>query len=139
LAINESMKNGNFGLIVFLSLGLLLTSCEGNTDRDWIIANDSSSSIEVTATFILDSGMSKETINSGNSKTITITNQLGGNSTPQAPNEVFTSLLVTNEEGGTFTRDFTLLENWESTIEQTKRVPSNYVHEYILYVTNEDF
>ncbi len=135
----KNYKSSIFYSLMLLAIATLMTSCEGNTDRDWIIKNNSSTKIDVTATLVFNSSTVSETIDSDISKTLTITNQLGGSERAQLPDEAFSSFIITNENGDTFKKDFALPENWMTTIEQVKKVPSLYEHEYILEVNDEDF
>ena len=65
--------------------------------------------------------------------------QMGGNSTAQQPETYLSSLVIVNAEGDTAQKDFTNLENWESSIDQVKKTPSQYEHEYVFQVSDLDF
>ena len=132
-----NLSSNSFFIVIFLAI--LFSSCEGNTDRFWKISNESSGQIHVESISNFDNTEFKDSISSGALKTISMNSQLGGNSNPQLPTQAISSLIVINDAGDTLKKDYTLEENWESIIENTRKVPSNYEHEYILEVTDEDF
>jgi len=125
--------------IAALSIIALLTACEGNTDYTWKVTNNSSSSITAYSFGILDTTANVKQIASGNTETVLLGGQMGGNSTAQQPETYLSSLVIVNAEGDTAQKDFTNLENWESSIDQVKKTPSQYEHEYVFQVSDLDF
>jgi len=133
------MRKQTFLLLTLLGIAILFVACDGNTNREWKIRNNSSLFIRVTATTIFDGDPTVETIIPGFTKVFAITDQLGGTSTPQLPNQVFSSMLIINETGDTVNKDYTNPGNWETSIKQTKKLPSLFKQKYVLVVTENDF
>ncbi len=115
-----------------------LASCEGNTNREWRVNNNSSTTIVVRAG-IFSSDTLYLSIEPQVEKIITITSEEKGNSEPQQAYDVFSHFLVTNADGETTDMDYVDNDNWDIYIEESKRSPPHFEHTYTLVVTNADF
>lgn len=124
------------GALIFAAL---LSSCEGNTDRTWQVSNSSSSTIEVYANAVGSNSEMVTTVQVNATETVGTSTQLGGNATEQFPEEMFDDLFIVNVNGDTVQRGFIDPGNWESVVEQIKKVPSMYEHTYTFRVTDSDF
>jgi hypothetical protein len=132
------MKSKHLFLCGFLILNVFLTSCEGNTDRIRIIENQTSGSVNVTATGSLVSTFDKR-LSMGQSETLYLGGQMGGSDMVENPADGISTLLIINTNGDTCSKDFTIQSNWDIQVEQTKKTPSNWKHEYTFIVRDSDF
>lgn len=132
------MKSKSIIRVAALSLIIALSSCEGNTDRIRIIKNNTSGPIMVSAsgTSISNFNMS---ISEGQSETLFIGGQRGGSDLVENPATGISSLIIVNSTGDTCTKDFTIQTNWDIRVEQTKKIPSNWNHEYTFILNDSDF
>ena len=135
----KTIKKITTRLLSVIAISFLLMSCEGNTNREWIVKNNSSTTIKVEAGLVFNTSTVTKNIAAGSSEIITITEQRGGTATPQTPSDVFSSMIITNAATDSLNKDYKLAANWKATIEQTKKRPSLYEHEYILNLTDQDF
>lgn len=120
-------------------LSVLFTSCEGNTDYEWKVENKSSTAIEVISHITFLDVSANKTIEVNDITTITVSDQLGGNSTEQEPSNTFSIFKIVNANGDTLIKDYRLSANWDANIEHLKKVPSNYKHDYTFTVVDSDF
>lgn len=125
-------------MLVFLSMVPLIFSCEGNTDRKRIVANNSDMEITVQASGELFGSIDKK-IEAGESEVICIISQRGGSSFIENPSNGINSFLITNSAGDTCKKDYSVESNWTTSAEETKKLPSNWEHEYVLTIKPEDF
>jgi len=127
---------------IFLFVGAIIlfgtTSCEGETTRTWSVQNNSSITINVTATTYSGNSTSNS-IPANESQVIIMEKIDGGTDAEGIPNEEFSSFLITNATGAQTTKSFQNVENWTSTIEQTKKTPSTFEHQYVFTVSDADF
>ena len=140
-AINRplEMKYKRFFAVFSLAIALLLSACEGNTDREWIIQNQSSNRIEVQATLISTIAFIPKEIQPAQERSIFINSERGGNSSVVNTSDLFAKIIITNSLGDTLKKDPLLQTSWETDVEETKKVPSNYKHEYRFTITDSDF
>lgn len=138
------MNHCKFGSMIrnplrFLSLMLLptLIACEGNTYREWVIHNDSSTEIQIEFKSGL-SGLETSTAGPDSSRTIMITDQLGGSDFAGNPVHSFDSLLIFNAMD-TLVKNVYDSVNWSVESEQVKKVPSNWEHRFNFTITDNDF
>jgi hypothetical protein len=122
-------------LLVFI---IFLSSCDGNTDRIRIIKNNTTGEIKVTASGTSMSDFNKSIL-TGQSETLFIGGQMGGTDQVENPSFGISSMIITNATGDTCTKDYTVQENWEIKVEQTKKRPSNWKQEYTFIVNDSDF
>jgi hypothetical protein len=132
MKMNATLK---IATLVLLSI---LFSCEGNTDRIRTIQNNTSGTIQVIADGNLPADYNK-TIPSGGAETLFISGQLGGSDFIENPAEGIHSLIILNAFGDTCVKDYLLQSNWSIDVQQTKRFPSNWRHEYTFSITDSDF
>ncbi len=117
---------------------LTLPGCEGNTTYEAVADNRTETGIRIKAEPAV--GETTDTVlMPGASITLYIWDKRGGSSDPANPSGFFRSLTITNQQGDTVTRDYTLMENWEMEIEHRKKVPSDYYHRYTFVAGPGDF
>jgi hypothetical protein len=114
-----------------------LSSCEKETFLDYYIDNQSSSVISVDGTNIIASSDIDKTINPNEKKDVAVWSKRGKQTDFFEPTSMFgNDLIITNASGGTLTKDYKLLSNWTSDVDDQRRVAN---HEYILVITDADF
>lgn len=122
--------------ILFLAV-ILLSSCEKETYLDYYIDNQSSSVITVDGSDIIHSTDIDQTINPNEKKDVASWSKRGKQTDFFEPTDMFGSnLVITNASGDTLTKDYKLLSNWTSDLDDQRTVAS---HEYILVITDADF
>ena len=122
--------------ILFLAV-VLLSSCEKETYVDYYIDNQSSSVITVDGSDIIHSTDIDQTINPNLKKDVAAWSKRGKQTDFFEPTAMFGSdLVITNVSGDTLTKDYKLLSNWTSDVDEQRTVAS---HEYILVITDADF
>ena len=121
---------------LFLTV-IFLSSCEKETYVDYYIDNQSSSVISVDGTNIIASSDIDKTINPNERKDVATWSKLGKETDYFEPSSMFgNDLVITNASGDTLTKDYKLLSNWTSDVDDQRAVAS---HEYILVITDADF
>ena len=133
------MKLNGFFLIAIPVFASLFSSCEGNTDYEWIIQNDASSLISVKANNAIYQDSTKTNIASNQQEKLMTYSMLGGSSKPLDPGASFSDLLILNSDGDTLKKDYQLNTNWNITITTVSKIPANYKHQYLFQVTDNDF
>ena len=128
-----------FPILALFALALLFAGCEGNTNHQWRIENNGNQSISITANRVWEGDVFSTTIGPATSATISIVDTRGGSSAAQPPTFAFNSLLVTDNNGDTLTRNALDLASWVTEIERTSRAPSSYRHSHMLVVRESDF
>ena len=125
--------------IHFFPLALLpfLISCEGNTYREWVIQNDSSKEVRIEFDSGL-SGLETSTVGPDSSRTIMITDQMGGSDYAGNPVQSFDSLLIFNAMD-TLVKSVYDSANWSVETEQIRNVPSHWEHSFKFTVSDSDF
>lgn len=114
-----------------------LSSCEKETYLDYYIDNQSSSVITVDGSNVIYSTNIDQTINPNEKKDIASWSKLGKQTHFFEPTAMFgNDLIITNTSGDTLTKDYKLLSNWTSDIDDQRAVAS---HQYILVITDADF
>lgn len=114
-----------------------LSSCEKETYLDYYIDNQSSSVITVDGSNVIYSTNIDQTINPNEKKDIASWSKLGKQTDFFEPTAMFgNDLIITNTSGDTLTKDYKLLSNWTSDIDDQRAVAS---HQYILVITDADF
>lgn len=127
------MKKFSF---LFLLL-LFLSSCEKETYVDYYIDNQSSSVVTVDGKNIITSNSINKMINPNDKMNIAGWSKLGKQTDFFEPTSMFgNDLVVVNSIGDTLLKDYKLLSNWISDLNDQRAVAS---HEYILLITDADF
>jgi uncharacterized membrane protein YcgQ (UPF0703/DUF1980 family) len=133
------MKSFNFLKLLFLVATLSLFACQkSRTDRTWIVQNSSSSAIQVNATNNYGVVITAN-IEVGKSSTLSVDSKEEATTTVTNPGSKFRSISITNANNETFKKDYMIETNWEANVEQTKKHPKKYSHEYKLVVKDTDF
>lgn len=124
-------------LSIFI-LGLLFfSSCEKETYVDYHIDNQSSGIIFVDGSNIIHSSDLDLTLNPNEKKDVASWSKLGKETDFFEPITMFgDDLVITNVSGDTIIKDYKMLSNWTSDVDD-KRAVAN--HEYILVITDSDF
>ena len=114
-----------------------LSSCEKETFVDYYIDNQSSSVISVDGTNIIASSDIDKTINPNEKKDVAFWSKRGKQTDFFEPTSTFgNDLIITNNSVDTLAKDYKLLSNWTSDVDDQRTVAN---HEYILVITNADF
>lgn len=122
--------------ILFLAV-ILLSSCEKETYLDYYIDNQSSCVITVDGSDIIHSSVIDQIINPNEKKDVAAWSKRGKQTGFFEPTAMFGSdLVITNASGDTLIKDYKLLTNWASDVDDQRSVAS---HEYILVITDADF
>lgn len=124
-------------ILAGLFTAIILTSCEGNTTREWIVINNSSEAFQVA----MKSNFSTEkvvTIETGKSKVIYVNETLGGQDNAGNTGEYFESFEIVNLSN-TERKDIQASSNWKSESEHAKRVPSHFEHKFTISISDDDF
>lgn len=114
-----------------------LSSCEKETFVDYYIDNQSSSVISVDGTNIIASSDIDKTINPNEKKDVAFWSKRGKQTDFFEPTSMFgNDLIITNNSVDTLAKDYKLLSNWTSNVDDQRTVAN---HEYILVITDADF
>lgn len=114
-----------------------ISSCEKETVLDYFIDNQSSSVISIDGTNIIASSDIDKTINPNEKKDVAAWSKLGKQIDFFEPTSMFgNDLIITNASGDTLAKDYKLLSNWTSDVDDQRTVAN---HEYILVITDADF
>ena len=114
-----------------------LSSCEKETFVDYYIDNQSSSVISVDGTNIIASSDIDKTINPNEKKDVAFWSKRGKQTDFFEPTSMFgNDLIITNNSVDTLAKDYKLLSNWTSDVDDQRTVAN---HKYILVITDADF
>jgi hypothetical protein len=112
-------------------------SCEKETFVNYYIDNQSSSVISVDGTNIIATSDINKTINSNEKKDLAVWSKRGKQTEYFEPTTMFgIDLIITNASGDHLAKDYKLLSNWSSDVDEQRTVAN---HEYILVITDTDF
>jgi hypothetical protein len=124
-------------LIFLLLVTAFLSSCEKETFIDYYIDNQSSTSISIDGTDIIHSVDIDHTISENEKMKITNWSKRGIQSDLFEPTTMFgNDLLIINSNSDTLQKDYKLLSNWLSSVDDERKTVS---HDYILVITDADF
>lgn len=121
----------NICLITFV-----LTSCEGNTDVEIYLSNQSSDTITVKLYNDIDSSIYDVLPNSNTE--IYTQSMLGGQSDPGKISYYIDSLSL-ERHGIPCKVNLLINPSWEIITEHTRKVPSNYTHRFVRAIKSDDF
>lgn len=123
--------------IFLFVIAISFMSCERETYYDYAVANNSSTTITLNGSDIIHSTTIDESIEAGNTKTISTWSKLGKTTDVLVPTSMFgDDLIIVNANGDVLQKDYKLTENWETTVDD-KRATAD--HKYILTITDVDF
>lgn len=128
-------KKATYSLIAILGI-LFMTSCEGNTNRNYTLIN--ASSHPVTAQIKSVEGKSEFHIPVNESKLVLSFNQRGGSALAGHPSDYIFKLDIFNIEDTCF-KDYTDPEKWNIISEEQSKIPSNWQHGFTFKFSDEDF
>ncbi len=126
-----------FSILVGLFTAIALSSCEGNTTREWKVINNSSQAFQVD----MKSNFNMEkvvTIETGKSEVIYVYETRGGNDDAGNTGDYFESFEIVNMSN-TVRKDIQASSNWKAESEHVKRVPSFYEHKFSISISDDDF
>lgn len=110
-----------------------LTSCEKETYYEYFLDNKSSSNITITGNDLL----TDNSINSNENSKMAIFSHRSKTTEPNNPASVLgNDLVITNAAGDTLKKDYKLISNWTSSIEDNRATAS---HKYTLSIVDADF
>jgi hypothetical protein len=134
------MKTNNLlNSIVLLLLSFALISCEGEIIIERSVKNETSNTITVKANLAENSNYTK-TIEIGQSEILYLGEDgLGATSQVEYPARGINSMVIINSTGDTCLKDYTIENNWDINIEQTKKRLSKFNHKYDFIVSDSDF
>lgn len=124
-------------LIFLLTILVCFNSCETNTYIDYYLNNQSSSTIFVSGKSTINNTEIEKTILTFERKSIANWSKFGKQTDLFEPFAFFgNDLMITNTAGDTLVKDYKLISNWISEIDENRSVA---VHDYTLVVTDLDF
>jgi hypothetical protein len=126
-------------LIIFTITATMLISCEGNTNQEYIIINNSSSVITVKYNLKLTGEDMSEEISNGSAKAIHEHDYRGGRSEASDISSAFTNFHIVNATNDTCQKDASTDGNWNVQIVPISRIPSAYEHDYTFSVDDTNF
>lgn len=127
------MKRLILACIVSIGLG----SCEKETYVDYVVDNQSASSVFIDGRSIIHATEIALAINPSEAKTVLHWKKFGKQSDLFEPTSMFgDDLIITNSTGDTLQKDYRLLTNWSSNLQDDRAVIS---HRYVLVVADADF
>lgn len=116
---------------------MLLSSCEKETYFEFIIDNKSSSAITLQGSNIILSTEIDQTINPNEKKVVANWSKRGKQVDLLEPTSMFgNDLVIVNAAGDTLSKDYKLLTNWTTDVDDQRAVAS---HDYVLAITDADF
>lgn len=118
---------------------LMFFSCEGNTNREYNVANNSQDSITVFVDNNFYNQIDTYYLAPQGNIEILEHDQRGGTDNAENIGNVFTELLILNSTGDTCTKSHTIDYNWNTAVKQVKKVPSQWEHDYTFVVEDGDF
>lgn len=131
-----TIKSKKFIFSILLSI-LFFSSCEKETYVDYYIENQSSSVITVGGSDIIHSTEIARTINPNEDRNIATWSKRGIQTDLFEPTAIFgNSLVITSASGDTILKDYKILENWTSDVDDNRNVAE---HKYFFVVKDSDF
>ncbi len=124
-------------ILIGICLGIILSSCEGNTTREWKVTNNSSQAFQVD----IKSNFNMEklvTIETGKSEVIYVYETRGGDDDAGNTAEYFESFEIVSLSDSV-RKDVQASPNWKSESEHAKRVPSHFEHKFTISISDDDF
>ena len=122
-----------------LFISLLFISCEGNTSIKFSLLNNTSGALTVYHSDNNTDGLDTSIVTMGNSYMLYEMDLLGGQSQSFLPTEFIDTLIVVNANMDTMQKDFTQKPNWQNQIDELKKFPASWGHEYTLEIRDADF
>ncbi|MGV6861161.1 MAG: hypothetical protein ACWA41_05285 [Putridiphycobacter sp.] len=132
------MKTKIYVPLIILFLAFMLQSCEGETKYYRNLENNTTDQIHVYATGEWFESIDQN-LASGESMLIYYWEKRGGTSANMIPAEGIDTLIITNNAGDTCNKAYEPQENWVIEVEEAKKIPSIYAHNYTFVVNQGDF
>ena len=128
----------------FLSLGIIsislfFVSCEGNTNRAYHVANQSSETVKVYVNHNYYGTIDTFEINANSTSQILEYDQRGGSDNTENLGNLFTELIIVNSQQDTCLKSHIIDENWSILVDEKNRVPSEWEHDYTFSISDLDF
>ena len=128
------MKKTYFTLVCLGAL--LFTSCDGSTNREWHIINNSSTTIFIeTSPEFWQNPI--DPIPANTEKTIIVKQTIRGESFTGSPTD-YANFLIFNT-ADTLIKNPNEDNNWNTTTKKTKNLPARYTHKFVFELNNSDF
>lgn len=122
--------------ILFLAV-IFFSSCEKETYIDYYVDNQSSGEIAVRGKNMITSNDIDQHVSPNERKDVAAWSKRGKETDYFEPSSMFgDDLLITNASGDTLIKDYKLLSNWISEVDNRRAVAS---HEYVLVIRDSDF
>ncbi len=121
-------------IYLLLLLPLIFTSCQNGTNRQWVVANNSSTEVIVLLDAELPNYSSQTTVPAGTRETIAL-EEVDGDAGAGSITDRFTDMLIFNDTDSA-DKDFRQESNWTTTQEADGNT-TNYVFTFEL--TDADF
>lgn len=116
----------------------LLISCDGNTDREFMVKNASSQTVQVYVESVYNSEIDTISIGIGQTANVVYHNSMGGNSNEGTMSDFIQAMTAVNDSGQVLQKDYLLNENWLIESERVSRVPPDWRHTYTFVITDAD-
>ncbi|MCU0435018.1 MAG: hypothetical protein MUC87_16290 [Bacteroidia bacterium] len=117
----------------------LFAACQSSTTREWLVANQSLTPVEIYVVASHSGDTLRQTIAAGQTKPVYILTQDGAGSGVLLARSVFDTAQTVNTTGRFMQKDFFNTRFWSINIVQEKMLPSHYAHQYTFTVTESDF
>ena len=122
---------------VFIMVVFGFSSCEKETFVDYSVENNSASTIMLQGSDIIHSTAIDLAVESGERQVISTWSNRGKNTDLIEPTSMFGSdLIITNSDGDTLLKDYKILSNWISLVDETSGTAN---HKYVLKISDLDF
>jgi len=124
--------------VTFLLMTLFaFSSCETETFVDYYIDNQSSTTITISGSNIISATEISSSISVGEEMEISNWSKLGKQTDLFEPVTMFgEDLIITNVAGDSLVKDYKILSNWISDVDDQRATAS---HKYTLHITDADF
>ena len=132
------MRTARVILALIAGIAFLLSACDGNTKREWVIYNNSSTEIFISADTNYCTLM-EENIPPGQTITILISNQLGGSNDAGSPSDSGNLNWMIYSLTDTLKKDPNKDDNWDIATNRESKTPSSYSHQFTFEFKDEDF
>lgn len=126
-------------LLILGSIATMLISCEGNTNFEYMIRNESSSPVTVSYIFSMTGDSTSFEIPNGSTKSIEAFDLRGGRSEANDISSHLQEFYIINSSNDTCQKDESIDANWKIGIDHVSKVPSAYGHEYLFTVDDSNF
>lgn len=125
-----------FRISILLIIASSMVACEGETNQEHLIRNNTNEAIQVQSTYRIDNSSIDQELAAGETLKIGSASDLGGREDVN-PTDNITSLIIINQNNDTLKKGFTDENNWLIEVEQT--CISCFSHNFVFPVNENDF